>query len=479
MSTKDEATLDGPDSNFLLGKIQFIHDKMPFWLRYDKMGRDIMHRTIQDHTIVNRVMDSTLTGYAPTDMKPRSLRFTAFAHDEHALYPRNSQEAHASVSGTTNSVFFISTWHSHDDAFDALTTDTKSGRLRVRTYWWNNPERWQGAYTTEASRVKYIDLDYKHPPNYDFELDGLLRSPWVDFEIRRATLDKDAILRDLYGRQAEGTRRLFRIAASQIVDTTAIRMPRITYTVEAGKVKEWPDGIIKVFEDVGEGRGGPFAAGSDLSFGRGQSYSSLEVIDLTTGKQVLDAASNELNPKEWAQFCFAVYQWLNGDNGDGHTYASFENNGDQATSFVEELLRLGYGNIEINPKMTKVRRTESATYYGVHTKDRGLARFLELERAIIDGQFVMQSPWCRDEFKAWDKDDDGLPKYPANLPGHGDRLQGLGVAWHVARKRLIIPVNNIVDRNATYIPMPKPERKDTRWMHGWTLNKHKRRRPFV
>lgn len=467
--TKDESTLDGPDANFLLGKFQFIHDNMPAWLRVDSFGNDIMKRTIQDHTIVNTIMDSTITGYAPTDMKPRSLRFTAFAHDEHALYPRNSQEAHASVSGTTNSIFFISTWHSHDDAFDALTTDTKSGRLRIRTYWWNNPDRWQGAYTTEAGRLKLVDKDYIHPPNYPFELDGLLRSPWVDFEIRRASIDKDAILRDLYGRQAEGTRKFFRIAAVQIVKTTANRMPLRQGDFQDGKFRDNVDGIIKIFGEVGDGVGGPFAAGSDLSFGRGQSFSSLEVIDLSTGKQVLDAASNEYNPVEWAQFVFEVVNWLNGDKGDGHTYVSFENNGDQATSYVNELLRLGYGNIEINPKLTKVRKNDQANYYGVHNKDGGRAQLLELERAVIDGTLVIQSPWCKEEFDIFDKDDDGKPKYPNNAIGHGDRLQGLGVAWHVARKRLVIPVVK-VNPNTTFIPMElRDENKSRRWSEGWTI----------
>jgi hypothetical protein len=315
----------------------------------------------------------------------------------------------------------------------------KSTLLRILTYWWDNEERYKGAYTTENGVLKVLDTDYRFEPDYPFVLDGLLRSAWVDYELRRAGSNKQSALEELYGLQSEGGRKYFRPDTVEFVNTT-VRPPDsegvITTQFNNVVLAKSLDSNIAIWGAIGGGRSGPFSAACDLSFGSGASYSTLEVIDLSNGTQVLDCADNNIEPVAFAQYVYEVLKWLNGAKGDEHTFFTFESNGDQGKKFGQEMIRLGYGNIA-RKKYSGIADRHNLEYYGYRNRDKGQRIFSELERAVRDGECVIRSAKVLEEMKNFDRDPEkGLPVYPTSEDGHGDRLQGLAMAWMHGRERL-------------------------------------------
>ena len=480
MVSKDEAGLDTPDSNSLLGKVAYLHTKMPSWMVTDHRGRDIMKRVISDHSITNTKTDATIQGFVPTDNKVRSMRFTSMWFDEFAFLTRDTQANMNASVHTCPSRFFISTWNGSDNLFHTICRREKSTCLVCSMYWWNNSERYKGAYTTTPTgSLKVLDATYEYPKDYPFVLDGLLRSPWVDFELRRAGNDMQSALEELFGLQAESGRKLIRAATINVIETT-IRQPSEKGFVEKKddgyKFRTARDGVVWLFAALGDGQLGPFSAGCDLSFGKGASYSTLEIVDLSTGEQVLEFATNEQNPVEFAQTVFAILSWINGKKGNEHTYLSFENNGTQGSTFCKEIRRLGYGNIMRRQYAAKVSKREESQYYGMRNTDGGLSNLSEVERAVLDGELTIRSPRLCAELGEFNKDEKGKPVYPDSAEGHGDLSQGMGIAWVQARERL---VDDMDDGLADHIPMTQELARaeimhavgvsSKSWSESWTL----------
>lgn len=474
--TKDELTMDGPDENSFIGKVVYLHHKMPAWDRLGANGRDIMKRTMDQHILRNLRQGGTLQGFPPTDQNVRSLRFTVLINDEFAYYPRNAAQTMVTAVHTAPCRIFISTWFGGTGtSFGTIMRVEKSTMLRVQAYWWNNPERWKGAYITENGRLKIIDTSYEFPPDYPFVLDGLLRSAWVDFELSRPGQNMQIALEELYGLQAESGRKLIRPATLDVILATVIPpwdCGEIDYSGKVTQFRKKPDGRIKLFADVGDGKGGPFSAGCDLGFGSGASDSTLEVIDLTTARQVLEFADNTIDPVSFAQLVDAILDWLCGLKGDGHCYLDFENNGQQGTSFGGELIRLGRGNIRERRYNRKVPHTDRVTYLGSHNKDGGLSIILELERAVMSGELMICSADVWEELRQFDKDEEGQPVFrSAGGRGHGDKTQGLGLAWAYARDKIIGTPDAEQTREHAQDEIRRIVKCRKDWSFGWRLKR--------
>lgn len=474
MSSKDVQVLDGPDSNSLMGKVDYLHSKMPSWLRgQPRRPGDIglMRRTYQNHLRINMETGASIQGFASTDSKLRSLRFSVFGYDEFAYFPRDAQESLNASQYTAPVRFFISTWHGTDNAFHDLMRVQDSTLLRIQTYWWNNPDRWKGCYTTENGRLKVIDKGYKYPPDYPFVLDGLLRSPWVDYELSRAGSSVQTALEELYGLQAASGRKLLRPDTIEMAAET-VRPPDAIGDIDtSGReiVFRRGEGDLMTWGDVGGGEGGPFSLGCDLGKGLSATYSTIIGFSIKTGEQVLEFADNRIDPVTFASYVFHICRWLAGGEGDGHVYLTFENNGDQGTVFGRELLRLGYGNIMRRKYAGKVPRNQSDQYLGIRNKDKGLIALAELERAVRDCEAILRSETLVEELRLFDKDEDGKPKFPRGYVGHGDRALAAGFAWGQARERMVKQEKKVDDlRINAYAELEEPE-EELSWEDCWSL----------
>lgn len=490
MMSKDESTLDGPDENSLMGKVWYLHAKMPAWFRYNEAGKDVIKRNTAEHIMLCTDSEATLQGFVPTSEKVRGLRFTALLHDEFAFLPRKVQELMNSAVHTTHNRIFISTWHGADNTFHEIMRLEPSTMLRIEMYWWNNTERWKGCYTTENGRLKVIDTEYAFPPDYPFILDGLKRSPWVDYELRRPGSTKESALEELYGLQGGDARKLFRLDATAIAQSTTkhpqqigeIWAERDGYKFNAspnGRVKVWGVSTHGINAAIGDGQFGPFSAGCDLAFGTGSTNSTLEVINIPTGEQVLEVADSKVPPVEFAEMVVDVLRWVNGKKGDGHTKLVFENNGQQGNLFGSEAQRLGYGNIHRSKYKNKASLDDRASYLGVRNTDRGLFALGELDRAIISGECVVRSEELQQEINLFCKDtNDGKPIFPKHSLGNGDRAQAMGLAWYQARKFYSVREQaktpgapSSRDRNRR--ECEGKQNKARSWEDSWSLNRKK------
>jgi hypothetical protein len=471
--SKDETSLDGPDSNSLLGKLIFVHENMPAWLRMDALGRDVMKRDKTEHILHNRTNKATVQGFVPTNDKVRSLRFTCLFYDEFAFLTRDVQAQLNASGATCPNRFFVSTWNGSDNEFYVMMRKEQTTMLRVEMYWWNNTERWKGCYTTTNGQLKIIDTNYNYPKDYPFVLDGMKRSPWIDFELSRPGYNAQSGLEEYYGLLAQDDRKLFQRKTRDIMSSQVVPWDR---ECELNQVPEEPEvfdcykGRIKIFGEHGAGEAGPYVAGCDIAFGSGATYSTLEVIDATNGRQVLEFASNDLVPVEFAQHVVGILRWLNGEMGDGHTHLDFENNGDQGTTFAKEITRLGYGNVARRSYAKTNLRANEGTYLGSRNRDRGLANLSEVERAILSGECRILSEHLRQEFDCFVRDENGRPHYPAGEDGHGDRAQGFGIAWAACRERRVAPKKTVEqDARSEIMGFAAEPEKQGSWEDSWSL----------
>lgn len=475
MMTKDESVLDGPDSNSLLGKIVYLHEKMPMWLRgRPRKAGDIgfMRRNVQNHILTHMKTGSTIQGFPPMDSKSRGLRFTAFGYDEFAYFPRNAQESLDTTAHNTPCRFFISTWHGHNNMFHNIMRVEKSSMLCVETYWWNNPERWKGAYKTVNGQIEIIDKDYEFPPDYPFVHDDVIRSPWVDHELRKPGTKAQTAREELYGLQAEAGRKLFRPDIVEMAEDS-VRAPTISGELDTSgsEPKIVPgDGPVKVWGPLGGGVGGPFCAGCDISFGAGATNSTLEIFSCDTGEQVLEYVTARLSPQDFARKVAEILRWVNGHRGDGHTLLSFENNGDQGKTFGYQLVQNhGYHNVVRTAYSSKVPKGKEPEYLGRRNKDGGLIILAELERAIHDGEAVIRSAELLEELRLFNRDEDGKPEFPRSAEGNGDRAQGAAIAWDETRQRIEnLPQERREEAYSELIEAAE-EDEDVSWADSWNL----------
>lgn len=148
--TKDKDLLESQDDNSLIGKFVFIHEHMPFWVRYDQQGRDIMHRSIENHQLTNLTNKAFIRGYLSTNSKVRSLRFTVIWADEIAFFGRDAQEWMVSTGGTTHCRFMTSTWNCLGSETNVLTNNGVKNILEVK----DTDLLWDGAeWVSHGGRV--------------------------------------------------------------------------------------------------------------------------------------------------------------------------------------------------------------------------------------------------------------------------------------------------------------------------------------
>lgn len=448
MISKDIDGVDSDDTNSLLGKLWYLIEKLPEWMKRYPDGRAKFKRTRTAHRIDYIPKEGVVQGFPSGDNKIRGMRFSSLFHDESAFWPGDAQAAANTAIHTSPNRIYVSTMYGSNNSFYDMMYRDETSVLRVFVWWWNNEARRAGMYTTENGRLKIIDTDYQFPPDYPFVLDGLLRSPYVDNVLRETPQSKLLqTLEELYGVQEDQGRKWFRKDTLSVIDTT-IRPPArrgMVYRVERDGRDEViftddKDGKILIWgRYTGTPDGGPYSAGSDLAYGKGTStaaYSTLEVFDLLSGEQVLEFADNSIDAVSFAQLVRDIMEWLCQGKGHGHCYHTFENNGEVGQSYGAEMKRIGWGNIQTR-RRKYTERDREPEYLGMRNNDKGVAVYGEMERAIRSGELIIRSEHIREEMAQFEKEEktDGKvrPLYPYRADGNGDRTMGMAISWKHGR----------------------------------------------
>ena len=419
---------------------------LPLWMRPNCYRSNML--------MENRDNGSTFEGASTTEDAFRGGRKRAIAIDEYAAFPSGDDyKALSATQHATDCRVFVSTPKGNGGAY-AEIMHTPSDMKKIVLDWKDHPDRGVGLYTSTKGELEILDKDYKFPEGYKFVLDGKTRSPYYDQECQRpgATpqsiaqeLDRDyggseyqIFGKDLYERGQEGLLRPYEQGFLYYDEETLSQDFNAT---EKGEFKLWchrdSRGVpVKT---------GQYVAGCDIAAGLGGDYSSnsvMVVVDVITGQQVAEFATNTLRPEAFADLVIAGCKWFN------KAYLIFEVNGPPGSAFMRQVLERNYPNIyyrSVENKSYK-KKTQNPGWYS--TEKNKLSVLSQMSAAVQSGEFVIRSKALLNECREYIyqngkvvhsksiKTQDDSSKGTA----HGDRVIAAALAWHATKDRPVRPV---------------------------------------
>lgn len=423
MVSKDADSLDlvGRPAT-LMGKLDYIFDHLPFYFRVDSEGKSILRRTHGQHRFENTMNGAAIVGYVPTDEKVRSARFYALLFDEFAFVDADPKKLMAATQGTTFCRIWLSTFNGMGNMFHRIAHNETSPLLRIRTFWWNNPYGAAGMYTSKNGVVTVLDEKYKFPlEGYPFIADGMLRSPFFDYEMSRAGANKQSMLEELNGVAAANTRKLIQGDYLAAVRRHAkVPVWRGDLTMDGEWIEDY-DGPWRLWRY-------PHLVTDQLTIGvdpasgmEAGAFSAMTGIDPDIGEQVF-TYSGHLTPIELSRLANTAGRVLTG--AGRYALLNWETTGSLNATFTHEIQRLRYPRLFLDEK----------EHLGWHNTDRGESILWELARAIRDGEFVLYDQEIVDELELFEFDRDGELQW-AGIEGHADRAMSLAIAWNAAKSR--------------------------------------------
>lgn len=350
---EDLATsLHSPKS--LFWKICYMLNNQPHWLRprFACMS--------QDGLIKNLENGSTITGSSTTKDSARGDRYLCFFMDEAASFDISAgYDAWASTQFVTNTRIAVSTPQGNVGIFaDLMRSGRNLGRIRrISMHWTKHPIKRRGLYTSELGKIRLIDQDFAHDPDYRFIADGKTRSPWYDKECQRnPSLKHIAQELDIdYG--GSGSPFFDYEAIAQHAERYA-RPPVARFRVEWDSFDHSlvlipdPRGhLLTWFPDMG---GRPpiaeYGLGIDVATGKGGdgTNSVISIANLITGEKVAEFADNSIYPENLAHAAIALRKHFAGPTGDA--WLIWESNGPGQI--------FGQNVIKYSPHKVYMRRVE-------------------------------------------------------------------------------------------------------------------------
>ena len=384
MGSKNEEAADLPDNPDSLGwKFDYLMANLPSWMRPPGIRVGEENRKLGTHTWKNVLNGSTLKAYSATAGIGRSGRFTSFALDESAFFPAGTDaEAVSNLLNTTNGLVMLSTPNGmNNEHYDRV--HSPGPWLKVVLDWRDNPIQSVGKYTVKGGKLHKYD-EYKFPDDYQYILDGRIRSPWYD---RKWLENKGNAL--LVGqeldREYQGSKgRPFPKQAldrAKLLCREPIHTGMLTFDADELDNTErmtWVEGEAYKFDlwtTVGGGLPpeGKYVVALDIATGTGgdkTSNSVIEVFHVPTRSQVGEFADNTVPPEKLAELAVATCYWFG--QGEATPYLIWEKNG-PGVRFTNEILRTGYPNIFYSKGGDELRHYAKRTDKpGYHTSDTQL-----------------------------------------------------------------------------------------------------------
>ena len=472
VSRKKDAVDKAEDSDALMWKLDFIHKHMPYWRRFQENGDEVLNRAIC--RFANAANGSTIFGYEATGNVQTGGRKRWMLLDEFAKFRQSGQEALNSTQHVTNSRLVISTYfRGITTRFFFMMRKEESSMLKFKAHWSKNPERAKGLYTFENGNLVILDKTYQFPHGYNFvdvertpgAIGKKLRSPWYDAECNRPGATNESIAEELDIDPQNASTKLFAPIAIERAERTAIpalHVGELDFDAnEIGHSKFKPvwipreDGSMRIWAPLtAEGKvglPGPFDMAADIAGGSGSSVASnsvIQVIDHNSGEQVLEFASNSVDPTNLAQLAYVLACWLADDRGQDQVQVNYEDNYG-GLAFLKEMVRLGWGYFYMRESQLK-KSAQRSTIPGWRNRDAGLAILKELQRALIQGATTIRSKELAEELMQWEAGPDGKPYHAGhafevgNTKGlaHGDRVMAYAICWETRQNRATeTPIN--------------------------------------
>jgi hypothetical protein len=437
LSRKEELVDKKGDPKSLFSKLDFLDDRMPFWLRPPQERRK-MHKR-------NGFTDATVDGESTNDFAGVADRRTALILDEFAKMP-NQEVILKGTRDTTLSRIFIFTPEGGGNAAYKIAHNPNFRRRSI--HWSRHPQKRKGLYkVSRQGDIEMLDKQHwtpeavaaypfvhKRPKNPAYPY----RSPWYDNECRRAVSEQE-IASELdidYVGSDDTYFPLDLIEDAQELCREPTLVGELDFDHETGEPRAFiarDNGSLKLWLNLGaDGSVAPgrrFAAGIDVSGGTGATPSVMSIVDRDTGEKIAEWSSNQYLPHDFAKVACAIGQFFN------RAYLIWEHNGPGQT-FGVSLQRLGYGNI--------FRRAEGKIGWFA-TRD-GNANVMGAYRAALAGKtFTNRSVQALEECRMYVHTDGGGVMHRLSVgagspserkTNHGDLAKADALANH-----LLVPKN--------------------------------------
>jgi hypothetical protein len=444
------------DPGALFWKIDFLHKHQPKWLLPSRIVRTSMHMENGDN-------GSVIDGQSTTGDVGRGDRRTAALIDEFAAFDTQSGfEALKATRDMTRCRIFNSTPKGAANAFYEVTHKTKGVRI-IRMHWSQHPEKNRGLYTSERDEktgrfvLKRLDdftgeveaqdaggkvKTIRFPEEYQFVLDGKVRSPWYDRECGRAVSEAE-IGQELDIDFVGSDYKFFDPAALDRYERLYCRKAElegeIAYDRETGRPREFSPvdgGPLKLWLVLGRGtsisRDRHFVVGADVAAGTGASNSALSVYEIETSEKVAEFVNPKILPADFAVFAVALCRFFN------NALLVPDRSGPTGEVFVQKVLSLGYARIFQRRNEKKVTR-EVVQEYGLWLNPAMKTAVLEQYRAAIgDGKIVNRSLDAIKECRQFIRTMNGAIEHQASAyahtpdaarTAHGDIVIADALAW--------------------------------------------------
>jgi hypothetical protein len=318
----------------------------------------------------------------------------------------------------------------------------------VKVTWKDCPPYWAGAYTTGADgTVKILNEENPPPADYQFILDGQVRSPYFDEKTEGKS--REFIARE-FNADLEG-------ASTPALDPQAIEKLKGDYAA-IPKLR----GAITFDEDTHddavfhENKNGPlsiwcdftnappaddaYAMGVDVSAGAGASNSVISIFSRSLGHQVAEYVTSTDNAIELAQISKAIGILFGGI--EDQALLNFDAQGQTGGAFRKEIKRIGYTNF-YRRKTADTNRDKNKKQIGTGTTKGYGDLLMDVLEACNRGDATIRSEACYSEFGeyVWVK---GKIEHGGAISGendaegretHGDRAVAAALAWLACESR--------------------------------------------
>lgn len=446
ISRSAEAVDNKDDSDSLFWKIEFMHEHLPSWMRPRERKVGMLFKNLDT--------GSMITGQASTGKAGVGGRCTAMFIDEFSqmMLKDGFSVLHRTADTTGCRIFNFTHTGMDTAAYEICKKDEYPDMEAFRLHWSDHPEKNQGMYqyNQETHQVDRFDTSYVYEHEFQFVMDGKLRSPWYDAECRRRK-NKRAIAMDLDIDPKGSSSQFFEAAVIQQLKHAYSEKHAplwegdIDYNLDTGKPYAFvprKGGPLRLWFRLRDGMPPPegYGAGGDISAGTGATPSCLAFVSRETGIQVAEYANPHIKEKEFAVLAVALCLAFKNLNGEGAAFA-WEMQGPGVT-FGRKVIELGYRNVYFNHPEGRLAKIYTDSYGWYPSPENKLSVLTELRSALYKRDCVTYSGECLEETLDFVYNSAGYVEHSGavsvNDPSgarvnHGDRVIALALGWWMIR----------------------------------------------
>lgn len=440
---------DDPDS--LFWKLEWMIGKLPAWLQPTFTKTELR--------LKNENNGSTINGASTTGNVGRGGRRTAVMLDEFAAFPtEDSYRALYATQPVTKSRIFNSTPQGSSNAYYDVAHDDNMKHLEL---WWPlHPEKSRGLYTARKGELAILDKDYKFPEDYEFVLDGKIRSPYYDQECKRTPVPK-LIAQELDMDFLGSSFQFFQKDMLAVHEVLYIKPPWQEGDLEFDRGTSVPKKFVphptgnrlklwfQCDADGKPARDRDYVIGADISAGTGSSNSCLCVGDVQLGAQVAEFTTPNISPEKLADYAVALGNWFTDEHEQHVPLIIGEANGGHNRKFQNRLIELRYGNIFFRRNEQSLSGKVSDVPGWAATPENKEVVFRDLSGAMGQGDFMLRSADCLADCReilympdrkiAHAKSRSTIDPTGAR-ENHGDRATAAAICWHGMKRLSVQPV---------------------------------------